>query len=563
MMASSAENHEQSLKQVEKSTTNSDDAIAEFIGEVGKWQLQNIAVIFFLTLPGLVVIFSVPFVFYKTDYWCENEILDLDTNFTIPEDIRNMIHPGETTKHEANIDTSCLVKCDTYEYDKSFWKESVIMTWDLVCEKQHLELLAKMAIFVGLAVGTFGAGWISDTYGRKTAILLMSQLLFGSGILASTMSRFMGFVILWFVTGIAAIGVYTACFVWAMESVSGRWKSIVGMIMAFCWPASSLLMAGLGAACRNWKLILQVACAVHIATPILINLVPESPRWLLASKNIERRMEAKHILRKAAELNGKVDENIDERLDSLIFSNDGPEMKENKKEIKFIDIFRHRVLVKRTLVMYWNWFTLAFIIYGLRLNWQTLTGNLIINVIIGSFLEIVGRLISIILIIKIGRRLPFIVLLFGAGASFLIMLAFEKDAYTNNWPIVTCAMFGYFCISSNFGIIWIYTSELYPTNSRNAAVGSCSLLARIGGIVSSTVGQLADVHVSIPPLLFAFSALFALALSFLLPETLNTRLPDTIEECKLQSISSIENECLNWPHQLKRNSKQPRNRADK
>ena len=58
-----------------------------------------------------------------------------------------------------------------------------------------------MIIFGGFAVGTFGAGWLSDAYGRKTAIILLSQLLFGAGILASTMTAFAGFLIFWFLTG--------------------------------------------------------------------------------------------------------------------------------------------------------------------------------------------------------------------------------------------------------------------------------------------------------------------------------------------------------------------------
>ena len=41
--------------------------------------------------------------------------------------------------------------------------------------------------------------------------------------------------------GIAAIGVFTVCFVWAMESVSGKWKTIIGVTMAFSWPISRLV----------------------------------------------------------------------------------------------------------------------------------------------------------------------------------------------------------------------------------------------------------------------------------------------------------------------------------
>ena len=43
-------------------------------------------------------------------------------------------------------------------------------------------------------LGTFLAGLISDTYGRKTAIVLMSQMLFGCGILTATMPNYVTFV---------------------------------------------------------------------------------------------------------------------------------------------------------------------------------------------------------------------------------------------------------------------------------------------------------------------------------------------------------------------------------
>ena len=132
-----------------------------------------------------------------------------------------------------------------------------------------ISVVAKMLFFAGFAVGTFGAGLISDRYGRKSAIVLMAQLLFGCGILTATMSNVVGFTIMWFFTGntccwklhpntydiifvhvpdllifilhhsllgIAAMGTYTVCFVWAMESVSGRYKTFISTFMNFGWP---------------------------------------------------------------------------------------------------------------------------------------------------------------------------------------------------------------------------------------------------------------------------------------------------------------------------------------
>jgi hypothetical protein len=39
-----------------------------------------------------------------------------------------------------------------------------------------------------------------------------------------------------------------------------------------------------------------------------------------------------------------------------------------------MDILRYPVLRSKTLIMYFNWFASSFMLYGLSLNWQHLTG---------------------------------------------------------------------------------------------------------------------------------------------------------------------------------------------
>ena len=88
------------------------------------------------------------------------------------------------------------------------------------------------------------------------------------------------------------------------------------------------------------------------------------------------------------------------------------------------------------------------------------------NTLFCRCIGIVARILTIGIVTKVGRKLPYIVCLFGAGLSFLCMIPFKKGDYVFNWPIVTCAMFGYFFIACSFAIIWVYTSELFPTNAR-------------------------------------------------------------------------------------------------
>ena len=57
------------------------------------------------------------------------------------------------------------------------------------------------------------------------------------------------------------------------------------------------------------------------------------------------------------------------------------------------------------------------------------------------------------------------------------------------------------------------------------------MVARIGGVLSTTVGKLAEYHVAIPTTIFGISAILAALFALALPETAGHSLPDTIEEC--------------------------------
>ena len=86
-------------------------------------------------------------------------------------------------------------------------------------------------------------------------------------------------------------------------------------------------------------------------------------------------------------------------------------------------------------------------------------------------------------------------------------------------------------ISATFGIIYVYSAEVYPTVTRAVGIGSSSVFARVGGIVAPYVGSLDDVFgPAVPLAIFGISAFAAGLLALFLPETMNRKIPDTIEE---------------------------------
>ena len=113
------------------------------------------------------------------------------------------------------------MSCSNYAYNQSFWEETIVSEWDLVCGSSGLPVISKMIFFSGFAVGTFVAGIVSDIYGRKRSILLFSFLMLVSGLTTSFMPVFSSFVIMWWLVGVAAVANFTVAFVWTIELAAG------------------------------------------------------------------------------------------------------------------------------------------------------------------------------------------------------------------------------------------------------------------------------------------------------------------------------------------------------
>lgn len=92
-------------------------------------------------------------------------------------------------------------------------------------------------------------------------------------------------------------------------------------------------------------------------------------------------------------------------------------------------------------------------------------------------------------------------------------------------------LLGKMFIQGAFNILYIFTSELYPTVIRNSAVGTCSMVARMGAGVTGYVAILSDITLPIVPMIiFGVFSLVAGTMVVFLPETQDQPLPDTLQD---------------------------------
>ena len=52
------------------------------------------------------------------------------------------------------------------------------------------------------------------------------------------------------------------------------------------------------------------------------------------------------------------------------------------------------------------------------------------------------------------------------------------------------SLVGKFGASAGFAIVYVYASEIFPTDYRGVGIGSCSMFARVGGVLAPPIVEL-------------------------------------------------------------------------
>ncbi|CAL1291322.1 unnamed protein product [Larinioides sclopetarius] len=199
-----------------------------------------------------------------------------------------------------------------------------------------------------------------------------------------------------------------------------------------------------------------------------------------------------------------------------------------KKTATMLEVLKMPKMRIRTIYMVYIWFVNAFMYYALSYNTNDLVGSPYLNFFVAGILEFPSYAFVFWGIKRWGRR-PTLVSCTVVGAAACAALVFVPSDLP--WLVNTFAMVGKFCFTGSFGLLYLYTTEVFPTSVRNVTLGSCSMCARIGSILAPFLRDLGkSTHSTVPNILCTVLALTSGALTLLLPETRGLDLPDTLQE---------------------------------
>ncbi|XP_063714470.1 solute carrier family 22 member 13-like isoform X2 [Symsagittifera roscoffensis] len=202
-----------------------------------------------------------------------------------------------------------------------------------------------------------------------------------------------------------------------------------------------------------------------------------------------------------------------------------------------LDLFRHPTVRAKSLMTMFNWFSVTSAFYVIYLNMASLHGSdPYLSFIYGALIGIPSVLVFICTMQIFGRRPMFCLFmtsgaLCGLGTLMTTTVYFEErfSPQAADRTAMWLTIGGKFFFGSAFGLVYIWSSELYPTPLRNTGMGLSSLCGRVGLLLvpfALEFGIVAQACVSMLGFVAAFQSLF-------LPETLGTALPQTLSDSQL------------------------------
>jgi len=343
-------------------------------------------------------------------------------------------------------------------------EKSIQQFWNLNVFEHGLTVSIAL---VGTVIGSLLGSKPSDRFGRKNTLyfVAIAYLLASLGTaLANNWYIFLAFRLL----GGLGVGVssVTAPIYISEISPADRRGRLVGLfqfnvVLGILISYLSNYLIGQGGE-TSWRWMLGVQAVPSFVFLVLINVIPESPRWLILKKQANEK--ALEILRIINPLN------CDQELVSIQNSALDSEGKKHEKENLFSGKYSKPVM----LAMLFAFFNQvsginAIIYYAPRIFEMAGLGthsSLLSTVGIG-LVNFVFTLLAISIIDNVGRRILMLIGSIGLVTSlFLVSYTFYVGDFGGlAIPIYIMLFIAFFAFSQG-AVIWVFISEIFPNQVR-------------------------------------------------------------------------------------------------
>ncbi|XP_034936989.1 organic cation transporter protein-like isoform X2 [Chelonus insularis] len=181
------------------------------------------------------------------------------------------------------INNQVLTFCTSeYIFSTEYGERSTVTDWGLICERSYLKDLSVTIYYVGVLIGAWIAGILTDRIGRLPVLALCLYTQGTMAVATYIVQSYPVFLALRGLQGVFAQGLQSSTYILVLELFPAKFRTLVSSVMGVAWVLGLLLLAILSYIIPDWR-ILQLGVSVPTATTVLyIWIIPDSPRWLIA-----------------------------------------------------------------------------------------------------------------------------------------------------------------------------------------------------------------------------------------------------------------------------------------
>ncbi|XP_077360884.1 solute carrier family 22 member 4-like [Festucalex cinctus] len=518
------------------------DSSVAFLGTWGRFQLLVFLLLCSTALPNGIGTFSFVFLTDTPQHRCRIPEANLSQEWqqaAVPLEVvdgdlqpsrcrryrldvlRNLSAGGLLPGRDVNLSSLEQEDCaDGWVYDTDVYQSTVVSEYDLVCSQHWKQPLTSTIFFLGVLVGSFISGVISDRFGRKPVLFatIIIQLVFTLlQIVAPSWELFCLFLCC---NGLGNISNYLSCFVLGTEILTGNARVVYSSMGVSLGFAIGYMMLPLFAYfLRSWKTLLLamgLPCLIYIP---LWWILPESPMWLLSQGRVA---EAEAIVRKAAQMNRVA-------APEKIFGDSKLKAKEERPVERYtiVDLVRKRSTAMTTIFLCWLWFTMTICYYALSLNTSQLHVDPYISCFLFAVVEVPAYLSCGLAIRYLPRRLTVMVIFLTLGLALFCSQLVPQSIVA---LALVLEMLGKFGASFGLSVLYAFTAELYPTALRNTASGTCVMVARVGSCIAPFLLELKIYFKYLPYITLGSLVMLSVLGTVFLPESFKQPLPETLQQ---------------------------------